>query len=103
MSAHCDSRVVHGPGECEYCDHYPDLQAQRILDGVAFTGHLPKPGQRPCPADEARPPGSPSDHARWGGNRPKRPTARRPELHIVQAKEIREELEEIVADLGKAA
>ena len=22
----------------------------------------------PCPADAARPPGSPSDHRRWGGN-----------------------------------
>ncbi len=24
----------------------------------------------PCPADAARPPGSPSDHRRWGGNKP---------------------------------
>jgi hypothetical protein len=24
----------------------------------------------PCPADAARPPGSPGDHRRWGGNKP---------------------------------
>jgi len=25
---------------------------------------------QPCPADAARPPGSPGDHRRWGGNKP---------------------------------
>jgi hypothetical protein len=70
MTAHCDSRIVHAPGECEFCDMHPSMQAGRIAANVAFTGHEPTPGQIACPADEDRPPGSPSDHRRWGGNKP---------------------------------
>jgi len=99
---HCDSRVLHAPGECEFCDQRPEWQALRQAWGIAFTGHVPKAdlprcgqpynrhGYRevcrqarghdgdhlpmeeseatPCPADVARPPGSPGDHRRWGGN-----------------------------------
>ncbi len=68
--AHCDSRILHEPGVCIYCDHYPELQQWRIDNGWAFTGETPLPHQRPCPADAARPPNSPSDHRRWGGNKP---------------------------------
>jgi hypothetical protein len=67
---HCDERVLHGPGECEFCDLYPDKQAARRRMGIAFTGHPPYFGQLPCPADAARPAGSPADHRRWGGNKP---------------------------------
>jgi hypothetical protein len=67
---HCDSRVLHAPAECEYCDHHPEWQALREAWGIAFTGHVPIGDQVPCPADAARPPGSPSDAHRWGGNRP---------------------------------
>lgn len=67
---HCDSRVLHAPDECEYCDLHPDWQRERITHGVAFTGHAPTEGQVPCPADVARPPDTPSDHRRWGGNKP---------------------------------
>jgi hypothetical protein len=67
---HCDSRVLHAPAECEYCDHHPEWQALREAWGIAFTGHAPTGDQVPCPADAARPPGSPSDAHRWGGNRP---------------------------------
>jgi hypothetical protein len=70
---HCDARILHAPGECEYCDGYPDWQMCRERWGIAFTGHEPKPGQHPCPADVARPPGSDSDHRTWGGNRPTNP------------------------------
>lgn len=71
---HCDSFILHAPGECEYCDGHPDWQALRHFWGIAFTGH-PAGNDRmsdepvlPCPADFTRPPGSRSDHRRWGGN-----------------------------------
>lgn len=93
---HCDARILHAPGECEYCDLHPEWQELRKMWGIAFTGHLPGPitaadvegqgGSRsyaiswrtpatrpevwlPCPADFARPAGSTSDHRRWYGNR----------------------------------
>jgi hypothetical protein len=67
--AHCDSSLLHAPGECKYCDAYPLRQRQRVVTGVNFTGH-DDPGKQPCPADASRPPGSASDHRRWAGNRP---------------------------------
>ena len=92
---HCDARILHAPGECEYCDLHPEWQELRKVWGIAFTGHLPGPitaadvegqgGSRsfgiswkvpamrpqvwlPCPADFARPAGSRSAHQRWHGN-----------------------------------
>ncbi len=92
---HCDARVLHAPGECQYCDLHPEWQELRKAWGIAFTGHLPGPitaadvegqgGSRafgiswptpatrpdvwlPCPADFARPAGSGADHRRWAGN-----------------------------------
>lgn len=74
---HCDSRVLHAPGECGYCDEYPDWQRLRGTWGIAFTGHKPKEiragdviiaHELSCPADFNRPPGSPSDHRGWHGN-----------------------------------
>ena len=56
-------------GECKYCDAYPEVQQYRIDNNIAFTGHMAL-GIKPCPADADRPPGSPSDHRRWGGNKP---------------------------------
>jgi hypothetical protein len=75
---HCDSYILHAPGECEYCDMRPEWQELRQSWGIAFTGQ-PTPTRGPgdlsrsgpvlpCPADFTRPPGSPSDHRRWGGN-----------------------------------
>ena len=78
---HCDPRVLHAPGECKYCDEYPEAQQKRVDEGIAFTGQSvnvvdqladvlddgkPKP-TKPCPADEAR--GLGRAH-RWGGNAP---------------------------------
>ncbi len=51
---HCDSRVLHAPGECEYCDAHPDWQALRINWHIAFTGYEPTDGELPCPAWYAR-------------------------------------------------
>lgn len=65
---HCDSRVLHSPTECEYCDRHGDWQFLREVWGIAFTGHPPKDGQVACPADRARPSGAQNDHQRWPGN-----------------------------------
>ncbi|HEY3718378.1 MAG TPA: hypothetical protein VGL39_27965 [Jatrophihabitantaceae bacterium] len=67
---HCDQRVLHAPGECEYCDRRPEWQELRTAWGIAFTGHKPAGDwvTLPCPADVARPAGSPADHRQWGGN-----------------------------------
>lgn len=64
---HCDSRVVHAPSKCQYCDMHPELQQERIDKGINFTGEEDS-NKLPCPADADRPKGSPSDHRRWGGN-----------------------------------
>lgn len=67
--AHCDQAILHAPGECEYCDLYPEWQELRTAWGIAFTGH--PVGENgavvPCPADVARPNGV---HQQWPGNRP---------------------------------
>lgn len=64
---HCDSRTLHAPGSCQYCDHYPDFQQARLADGVNFTGET-IPGLKPCPSDAAR--GVGGSHV-WPGNRPR--------------------------------
>lgn len=61
---HCDARVLHAPGECAVCDHYPEKQQERRDIGIAFTGHQPEKGEAPCPADAARGDG----HKQWSGN-----------------------------------
>lgn len=38
---HCDPRILHKPGECEYCDKSPEWQELRKAWGIAFTGHDP--------------------------------------------------------------
>lgn len=65
---HCDSQILHYPGECDTCDKYPQLQANRILDRINFTGHY-DPLLASCPADLARPTQS---YNQWGGNTPKK-------------------------------
>ena len=63
---HCDSRVLHAPGKCEFCDRYQDRQNERIAQGINFTGEN-DPAKKPCPATEVRP----LDMIeRWPGNRP---------------------------------
>jgi hypothetical protein len=62
---HCDSRVLHAPGECEYCDGLPNLQYLRErVWRIAFTGR-PQEGYAPCPAEAGR--GMRSINS-WGGN-----------------------------------
>lgn len=34
---HCNSEVLHAPGECHYCDAYPQRQRVRAASGTSFT------------------------------------------------------------------
>jgi hypothetical protein len=61
---HCDQRILHAPGECEYCDKHKDWQALRAAWGIAFTGWEPEGKELPCPADHARG----KTHTLWPGN-----------------------------------
>jgi ribosomal protein L32 len=63
---HCDSRVLHAPGDCEYCDHYPNRQQERVAQKVNFTNGR-DPDKAPCPADAAR--GATVNQ--WHGNAPR--------------------------------
>lgn len=63
---HCDARILHAPGECEFCDRHPDWQEFRVQNKISFTGHREK-GFLACPADRAR---KFEVHQAWGGNRP---------------------------------
>jgi hypothetical protein len=69
---HCDSRILHAPGECAYCDSQPEWQELRQAWGIAFTGRQPDGAwiSLPCAADAARPARAGNDHRRWGGNKP---------------------------------
>ncbi|MEV7265596.1 hypothetical protein AB0N38_18770 [Micromonospora aurantiaca] len=71
---HCDQAVLHAPGECTFCDAYPEWQQLRQLWGIAFTGRQPRiDRERPwlsevrCPSD-ARWPGRVNQV--WPGNQP---------------------------------
>lgn len=65
--AHCDSRILHQPGFCEYCDKYPEAQQRRIDLDVNFTGGRNE-ALLPCPAEQAR---NIRDMYAWAGNHPK--------------------------------
>ncbi len=66
FAPHCDQRILHAPGECVYCDHYPDWQEMRDRQHINFTGHS-DPLLGPDPAGQFR---SPESLAYWPGNRP---------------------------------
>src|SRR5271165_4500662 len=61
---HCDARILHAPGECQYCDMKPDWQILRQRWSIAFTGYTPEGTELPCPADYARG----DTHKNWNGN-----------------------------------
>lgn len=64
--AHCDQKILHAPGKCQFCDHYPEAQRLRDWWGINFTNEH-DPGKAPCPSTHSRP-----DEVRdlWPGNRP---------------------------------
>ena len=64
---HCDPRILHAPGECEFCDRRSEWQALRVAWGIAFTGWEPEGNELPCPADYARG----DTHKLWHGNQAK--------------------------------
>jgi hypothetical protein len=72
FAPHCDSAVLHAPGECEHCDKYPDWQEYRKVSRIAFTGHDPVDDSglalARCPSEQRR---SIVAINRWPGNRPK--------------------------------
>jgi hypothetical protein len=63
---HCDTQILHAPGECEYCDRHPDWQTMRRWWRINFTGHH-DPLLAPCPSTHLR-----TDEQRdsWPGNTP---------------------------------
>lgn len=63
---HCDSSVLHAPGECRYCDEVPEWQQYRTLARINFTGH-DEEGYAPCPSTYFRPL---EKINRWPGNTP---------------------------------
>lgn len=72
---HCDPRVLHAPGECQYCDMHPDWQKLREVWSICFTGYEPEEDKKelPCPAWFAR-----GDNCqKWGGNVPRPQTEKR--------------------------
>lgn len=64
---HCDARILHAPGDCQYCDSHPEWQALRLAWGIAFTGYEPGENELPCPAMHMRP----DAFEKWGGNVPR--------------------------------
>lgn len=69
---HCESRILHAPGECAYCDERPELQMIRETWGICYTGHAPTSQTPiPCPADLAVSKGERADFNKWYGNVPK--------------------------------
>lgn len=64
---HCDSSVLHAPGECTYCDNKPEWQELRKGWRIAFTGHNPVEDEVSCPSDSRR--GLAGAHV-WSGNIP---------------------------------
>lgn len=86
---HCDSRVLHAPGECKHCDRYPDWQRLRETYLVNFTGKN-EPGKTQCPAERQRPLATIN---RWGGNRPQaaaEDTCKHVEAVIVESSQHRD-------------
>lgn len=37
QAPHCNASMLHAPGECYYCDHYPQRQQAYIDGGIPFT------------------------------------------------------------------
>lgn len=62
---HCDQRILHAPGECEFCDNHGEWQDLRLAWGIAFTGYEPEGTELPDPATNARSLGVLN---RWVGN-----------------------------------
>lgn len=80
---HCDSNVLHSPGTCEYCDHYPEAQNARRISGINFT-NTDTPGFLPCPSTAFR---TVQSIERWPGNRATLGFKSRADQHIMASVE----------------
>lgn len=69
MFPHCDSRILHSPGACVYCDKYPNRQQDRIDSNTNFSNES-DPNKLPCPSTYLR---SAEVRDRWSGNRAQPP------------------------------
>lgn len=63
FAPHCDALTLHKPGDCRYCDKYPEAQLLRLDRGVPFSGEPGAPDALFRPAEAI---------TRWGGNRARR-------------------------------
>jgi hypothetical protein len=61
---HCDARVLHAPGDCQFCDGHEDWQQLRETWGINFTGQY-DPTKLLCPAEQHR---RLTTIDKWGGN-----------------------------------
>lgn len=52
-SPHCDPRILHAPGKCEFCDMHPDWQELRQSWGINFTGEYDQ-AKTLCPSEWER-------------------------------------------------
>ncbi len=70
---HCDSRVLHAPSACIYCDKFPEWQELRQTWGICFSGEQVS-DERPIgdPADLAVMFKKRTDYNNWPGNRPQK-------------------------------
>jgi hypothetical protein len=66
FAPHCDQSILHAPGECEFCDKYPDWQELREIQRISFTNEPISDDKAPCPSTWFR---SAEVRDRWPGNR----------------------------------
>lgn len=64
FAPHCDQSILHAPGTCQYCDHYPDWQQYRETALINFS-NTNDPHKAPCPSVHFR---QAETRDRWGGN-----------------------------------
>ena len=64
FAPHCDATILHAPGECQYCDDYPDWQEYRETARINFTNHHDA-HKAPCPSIHFR---TPEVRDQWYGN-----------------------------------
>ena len=62
---HCDSRILHMPGSCQFCDLHPEYHTARKMWGINFTGQYDE-DKLPCPSEVDR---VLEDIEQWGPNR----------------------------------
>ena len=75
---HCDSFVLHAPGECKYCDDCPESQEYRQSAGINFSGHR-DPYKAPCPSTNSR---SEETVNLWRGNKAQKATESNADLSV---------------------